>query len=231
MSTERDPVEILDQLRPVSAVQEHWHGEPPPRQPRVEIRRPHTRRVLLVSALVAALLVAGTGIAGAAGLLPDSFTRPLAFWSHETQGQIDVQNARRIAQEPGPNGTVLSVWSAHSAAGATCIAPMFEAPGPLDRPAPADFQLAGGQCTPHASGEPFGNLGASSDQRNITTAWITAGKAVKADMQFRDGTTRPALKAEGMFFVWYAADPQTGPPKLIGYDVTGHVVGTTSLPG
>jgi hypothetical protein len=78
-----------------------------------------------------------------------------------------------------------------------------------DRPAPADFQLAGGQCTPHASGEPFGNLGASSDQRNITTAWITAGKAVKADMQFRNATTRPALKAEGMF-VWYAADRKPG---------------------
>jgi hypothetical protein len=180
--------------------------------------------VVLVAAVVLALT-------GAAGLLPKAFTGSLAFWTSETQGRVDVHNARRVAQGPGPDGTVLSVWSARSADGTTCIAPMFEAPGPLDRPAPADFQPAGGQCHPTVPAEPFGNLGASSDERGIFTVWVTAGDAARADVVFADGTARAALPAQGMFFLWYATGPLDRAPVLLGYDAAGRVVGEIPLPG
>jgi len=175
-----------------------------------------------------AVLALGGGIAAAGGLLPDSLTGPLKFWTHETGGRVDVQHAHRVAQEPGPDGQVLSVWSARAADGTTCIAPMFETPGPLDRPAPAHFELAGGQCLPPASTASFGDLGASSDRRNLVTAWATAGSAVQAELHFPDGSTRAALPAEGMFFLWYTSDEE---PALVGYDAAGRVVGTVRLPG
>jgi hypothetical protein len=217
-------METLETLRPVTVVRERWRDNPPPLH---APGRSRARRVLLVVALVAALLALGGGIAAAGGLLPDSLTGPLKFWTHETDGRVDVQHARRVAQEPGPDGQVLSVWSARAADGTTCIAPMFEAPGPLDRPAPAHFRLAGGQCAPPASTGSFGDLGASSHSRNIVTAWATAGPAVRAELHFPDGSTRAALPAEGMFFLWYASGQE---PALVGYDAVGRAVGTVRLP-
>jgi hypothetical protein len=186
--------------------------------------------VALVAALAAALVGSATGIAGAAGLLPESFTGPLAFWERETNGGIDVQTARRVAQAPGPDGTVLSVWSARAADNTTCIAPMFEAPGPLDRPPPADFDLAGGQCSAAVSTVPFGTLGGSTDGRRTHTMWATAGQAVRAEVRMPDGSTRSALRAEGMFFLWYVADAHTPAPVLVGYDGAGRTIGPRPLP-
>lgn len=229
MST-RDPMELLERLRPTSAVHRHWPGDTPPPARPAQVRRARTRRLLVTAALTAALIGAGTGVAGAAGLLPESLTGPLRFWSSETGGDVDPGTARRVAQTPGPDGTVLSVWSARDARGATCVAPMFETPGPLDRPAPTDFRLAGGQCTPALPAEPFGNLGGSADEHGVHTMWVTAGDAVRAELRAPDGTTRPVLRAEGMFFLWYAADARTGPPALVGYDAAGDVVGRHPMP-
>jgi hypothetical protein len=244
MTTERD-ITILEKLRPVTTVDEQWPaaardaalerllqaaatGPPPPP------RRSRKRRLLLTGALTAGLLASGAGIATAGGLLPDSFTGPLSFWAKETGGAVDVQTARRVAQAPGPDGAVLTVWSARSEDGTVCIAPMFEPPGPLDRPAPTDFRLVGGQCEKPGGkpGEPeaFGGGGGSATDDGIHTMWAAAGGAARAELRLSDGTVRPALAAEGKFFFWYLADENVDPPTLLGYDGAGNVVEEHPLP-
>ena len=179
----------------------------------------------------AGIVTSGAGIAAAAGVLPDAFTKPLSFWTAETGGAVDVQSARRVAQAPGPEGKVLSVWSAKSKDGTTCIAPMFEAPGELDRPAPTNFKLAGGQCArADQRTEPFGDGGGSENSRGIHTLWYSSGKAARADLRLPDGTVRPALHTEGLFFVWYFASEDVDPPVLVGYDAAGRVVGEQPMP-
>ena len=141
-----------------------------------------------------------------------------------------------MAQAPGPDGTVLSVWSARSEDGTACIAPMFEPPGPLDRPAPTDFRLAGGTCErksdrDRGSGSgPFHSTGGSANDRGIHTMWAAAGGAARAELRLADGTTRPALLAEGQFFFWYLANERVDPPTLVGYDAAGRVVAEHPLP-
>lgn len=123
-------------------------------------------------------------------------------------------------------------WSGRGADGTVCVAPMFEAPGPVDRPAPADFRLAGGQCDrpdPRAEGFASG-LGGSSTAAGLRTTWATAGGAVRAELRLADGSVRPALFAKGKFFFWYQAEANVAPPTLVGYDAAGGVVGERQLP-
>ncbi|MEU4428001.1 hypothetical protein AB0F81_45885, partial [Actinoplanes sp. NPDC024001] len=141
-----------------------------------------------------------------------------------------AESARRLAQQPGPGGTVLTVWSATGANGTTCVSALFEAPGPLSRPAPADFHSAGGQCSPAGPAEPFGNLGGSATPEGVHTMWATAGDAVTAEVRLPDGTRRPAIRAAGFFFCWYTIGPAGGRPQLVGYDAAGSVVGSTGMP-
>jgi hypothetical protein len=245
--TGQSKLTTLEKLRPATTVANCWPAaardavlerllqatadSPPP----VRVR-PRRRRLLLTAALTAGLLTSGAGIATAGGLLPDSFIGPLSFWAKETGGAVDVQTARRVAQAPGPDGTVLSVWSARSEDGTTCIAPMFESPGPLDRPAPTDFRLAGGNCErksdlDRGSGNgPFDRVGGSSDDRGIHTMWAAAGGVPRAELRLADGTMRPALLAEGQFFFWYLADERVDPPTLVGYDAAARVVAERPLP-
>lgn len=234
-----DTMTILEKLRPVTTVDDHWPAvaraaalerllvaadtpAPPP-------RRSHRRRVLVTAALAVGLVTSAGGIAAAGGLLPESFTGPLSFWTSETDGAIDVQTARRVGQAPGPDGKVLSVWAAKGPDGTTCIAPMFEPPGDIDRPAPADFQLAGGQCAKPGLGS-FGDGGGSADDKGTHTKWADAGNAVRAELRFSDGSVRPALYAEGMFFFWYLANDDVDPPTLVGYDAAGNVVAERPQP-
>ncbi|GAB3513274.1 hypothetical protein [Phytohabitans suffuscus] len=245
--TRQDRLTTLERLRPATTVDESWTtatreaalqrlllaaADPAP-PARVRTRR---RRLLLTTALTAGLLASGAGVATASGLLPDSFTGPLSFWTKQTGGAVDVQTARRVAQAPGPDGMVLTVWTARSDGGTICVAPMFEPPGPLDRPAPADFRLAGGSCEKtsdrdRASGNgPFHSTGGSADDRGIHTMWAAAGGAARAELRLADGTTRPAALAEGQFFFWYLADERVDPPTLVGYDATGTVVAEHPLP-
>jgi len=232
---------ILEKLRPVTAVDEQW---PPAARdaalerlpltaadPAPARRRPGRRRLLLTAAFTTGIVAAGAGVATAGGLLPDSFTGPLSFWASETDGGVDVQTARRVAQGPGPDGTVLSVWSARSADGTVCVASMFEAPGPVDRPAPDGFRLAGGQCDPaDLPAEPFGSMGGSSTPEGIHTMWASAGGAVRAELRLTDGSVRPTVPAEGKFFFWYEASERVAPPTLVAYDAAGSVVDERPLP-
>jgi hypothetical protein len=242
MTKSRDTVTIVEKLRPVTTVDDQWPAsardaalerllivatDTPPEPP----RRSGRRRVLITAAVTAGLVTSGAGIAAAGGLLPDSFTGPLSFWVTETDGAVDAQTARRVAQTPGPDGRVLSVWSGKAKDGTTCIAPLFEPPGDLDRPAPRDFELAGGQCghtDPRT--ESFGNGGGSADRRGIHMMWVTSGKAVRAELRLPDGTVRPALPAEGFFFFWYLANENVDPPVLVGYDANGNLIAETPLP-
>jgi hypothetical protein len=230
---------ILEKLRPVTAVDDEW----PPAAREAALERlllepaatapaPRRPRLLVTAGLTAAIFAVGAGVATAGGLLPESFTGSLSFWTNETGGGVDVQTARRVAQAPGPDGTVLTVWSARSADGTVCVAPMFEAPGPLERPAPADFRLAGGQCGPAdiRSQPVFGSTGGSSTPEGIHTMWASAGGAVRAELRLTDGSVRPALAAESMFFFWYEANERVAPPTLVGYDSAGKVVGERPLP-
>jgi hypothetical protein len=234
---------LLEKLRPVTAVDEQWPAAArkaalerlllaAAAEPMPAARRPRRRRLLLTAALTAGIVAAGAGVATAGGLLPDSFTGPLSFWTSETDGAVDVQSARRVAQAPGPDGLVLSVWSARSADGTTCIAQMFEPPGPLDRPAPTNFDLNGGQCARPEPVEvpPFGSKGGTSDARGIHTMWANAGNATRAELRLPDGSVRPAPLAEGHFFFWYEANAHVAPPTLIGYDAAGKVVAEERLP-
>lgn len=232
----------IEKLKPVTAVDEHWPAadrdatlqrllavtaaEPPtPAPPKRRVRR-----ALLTGAVAVGLLASGAGIATAGGLLPESLSSGLKFWASETDGQIDVQAARRVAQMPGPgDGTVLSVWSARADDGTVCVAPLFEAPGPLDRPAPKDFRLTGGVCNPPDLRTGAG-LGGSATNEGIHTQSARLPGAVRAELRLADGTTRPALAAEGMFFYWYLANAQVDAPTLIGYDAAGNVVQEMPLP-
>ena len=242
MTNHRDAMTIIEKLRPVSTVDDRWPTsardsalerillaatDSPPLQP----RRSRRRRLLLIAAVTAGLVTSSAGIAGAAGLLPESFTKPLSFWTNETGGAVDVQTARRVAQAPGPDGKVLSVWSATGKDGTVCVAPLFESPGDLDRPAPTDFKLAGGQCaSPDPSMVSFGDGGGSADKRGIHTMWFAAGNAVRADLRLPDGTVRPAVRAEGMFFLWYFASDSVTAPTLVGYDAAGNIVREMPMP-
>jgi hypothetical protein len=241
MTNHRDTIAVVEKLRPVTAVDDRWPASAreaalhrllatagsPPQRP----GRSRRRRVLLTAALTAGLVTSGAGIATAAGLLPESFTKPLSFWATETGGAVDAQTARRVAQGPGPDGKVLSVWSAKGKNGVTCIAPLFESPGELDRPAPTNFTLAGGQCTgADPRTEPIGNGGGSADARGIHAMWVTAGNAVRAELRLPDGTVRPAVHAEGMFFYWYLANDHVDPPTLVGYDAAGNIVAQRPQP-
>lgn len=238
----RDMITTVEKLRPVSTVDDCWPAAA--RDAALErvlsivdderpepARRPGRRRLALTAALAAGLVASGTGVAAAAGLLPESFTRPLSFWTTETNGAVDVQTARRVAQTPGPDGTVLSVWSATGQDGTTCIAPLLEPPGDLDRPAPTSFTPAGGQCAQADPGAaPLSDLSGSTDDRALHTMWAAAGNAARAELRLPDGTVRPAVRAEGMFFFWYAAGEGLAPPVLVGYDAAGNVVAERSLP-
>jgi hypothetical protein len=239
MSKEQD---ILEKLRPVTAVDQQWPVDARPAAlerllleaaaaPAPAPRRPGRRRLLLTAAFTTGIVAAGAGVATASGLLPDSFTGPLSFWASETGGAVDVQTARRVAQGPGPDGMVLSVWSGRGADGTFCVSPMFEAPGPIDRPAPTDFRLAGGQCNPaDLRQQSFGDLGGSSTPDGLYTTWASAGHAVRADLRLADGSVRPALVAEGMFFFWYRTEAGVALPTLVGYDAAGKKVGERQMP-
>ncbi|MEW2376584.1 hypothetical protein AB0883_10835 [Micromonospora sp. NPDC047812] len=242
MTTERDTMIIVEKLRPVTTIEDHWPASArkaalerlliataaePPEAP----QRSRRRRVVLTAALTAGLVVSGASVAAAGGLLPESFTKPLSFWATETGGVVDVQTARRVAQAPGPDGTVLTVWSAKGQGGTTCIAPMFEPPGDLDRPAPTSFTLAGGQCADGDQGkESFSSMGGSADGQGIHTMWTTAGNAVRAELRLPDGTVRSAVRAEDLFFFWYLANENVDPPVLVGYSAAGVVTAERSLP-
>jgi hypothetical protein len=230
--TRHDPMTTLTRLRPTGTVDELWPADrraavlertladPPP--------VPRHRRRLAVAVVAGGLVLSGAGAATVGGIMPRAFTAPLSFWSTETGGGVDENTARRVAQGPGPDGRVLSVWAAEGADGTLCVSPMFEPPGPLDRPAPADFALAGGECVPpDLRDQPLGDsMGASADERGVYTVWGTAGTAVRADLRLADGTGRPAVVVAGMFFAWYGPGPA---PVLVGYDAADRVVGETSL--
>lgn len=226
-----DPMDTLVRLRPASTVDTLW---PEPRRVTTLERvmsdqpAPARRRRLAVAVLAGGLVLAGVGAAATGGVLQ----RALSFWATETGGGVDAASARRVAQGPGPGGLVLSVWAAEGSDGTLCVSPLFEAPGDLARPAPADFALAGGECAPAAvRDEPFGSsLGGSADAHGVHTMWGPAGAAARADVRLPDGTVRPAVVAMGMFFCWYEVDRAAAAPSLIGYDAGGGVVGEAPLP-
>jgi hypothetical protein len=236
VNTDDRAMAILENLRPASTVDEAWPvsvrdaalervlASSAPAPP-VRSRR---RRVLLTTAVTAALLATGAGVATASGVLPESFTKELSFWT--SQSDVDVDTARRVAQAPGPDGTMLTVWAGTSANGTTCVSPMFEAPGDLDRPAPASVNTAGGQCTPVDTRETFGDLGGSAENNGIHTMWGPDGEAVRAELRLPDGTVRPALSAEGMYFYWYLANETVEAPVLVGYDAAGKVILERQMP-
>ncbi|MEJ3743049.1 hypothetical protein WEI85_07170 [Actinomycetes bacterium KLBMP 9797] len=234
----------LEKLRPATTVDNLWPA--PARDAALErllataaspqqlAPRPRRgRRVLATAALTLGLVASGVGVAGAAGVLPESFTRELSFWASETKGGVDVGNARRVAQTPGPDGTVLSLWAASGTDGTTCVSALFEPPGPLDRPAPSDFRGTGGHCTrpqDRQRGLRFGSGGGSSTPSGVHTWIVAAGDAVRAELRLATGSTRPVPSAEGVFFFWYLADEHTDPPVLAGYDAAGRAVQGPPLP-
>ncbi|MEV6306356.1 hypothetical protein AB0M02_43580 [Actinoplanes sp. NPDC051861] len=228
MNTTDDPIDVLRRLKPAPALD-------PAALDRLLAEAAHTppakRRATTKIALTAGLLVSGVAVAGATGMLPHAFTDSLSFWHSETRGGVSAGNGHRVAQQPGPGGRVLTVWSATAADGTTCVSALYETAGPLDRPAPADFHSAGGQCTP-ATGpaEPFGNTGGSSEPDGVHTMWVSAGDAVTAELKLADGTTRPALAAAGLFFCWYTAGPSDEPPVLVGHDKRGRKTGSIPMP-
>lgn len=244
MKRDHDMMSTLEKLRPTTTVEAGWPA--PAREatldrvlaatasPAMASPRPRRgRRVLVTAALALGLVASGVGVAGAAGVLPESFTQELSFWASETKGGVDAQNARRVAQTPGPDGTVLSLWAATGADGTTCLSALFEPPGALDRPAPTDFRGTGGQCIrpqDRERGLHFGDGGGSSTPSGVHTWIVAAGDAVRAELRLANGATRPVPGAEGMFFFWYLADEHTDPPMLVGYDAAGRAMERPTLP-
>lgn len=76
----------------------------------------------------------------------------------------------------------------------------------------------------------FAFVGGSSDDEGIHIMMASAGPAVGAELRLPDGTTRPPVYAEGMFFVWYLANDTIEPPNLVGYDSAGQVVVDVPMP-
>lgn len=233
MNTDDRAMAILENLRPTSTVDKAWPASdreaalervlassaPPLAAP--SRRR---RRVLLTTAVTAALLATGAGVATANGVLPESFTNEISFWASETKGGVDVDNARRVAQGPGPDGKVLTIWAATGADGTTCVSPMYEEPGDLDRPAPANVPITGGTCTQDTRKEPFGTFGGSKNEQGIQTWFGSDGGVARAELRLADGTVRPAIHAAGMIFFWYREDDSVAQPVIVGYDAAGHEV-------
>lgn len=241
MSAEPDRMTTLEKLKPLTVVETAW---PPSVRDAAfervlsgaakEIPVPPRRRLLIAAAVTVILIASGVGVAAAGGLLPETFTRELAFWTSETQGGVDIQKAQRVAQGPGPDGSVLSVWAATGKDGTTCVSPMFEMPGELDRPAPKNPHLLGGQCATPVQQQQDGGFGGVSgggpDKRGIAVMWGPMGRAVRGELHLSDGSVRPAISAERNFFFWYLADDHAEPPVLIGYDSAGRVVGRAQIP-
>lgn len=226
----RDVLTTLESLSPATSVETAWPSsareaaleriltaaaESPP-----VTRR---RRAIIATVLTAVLIPVAVGAAAAGGVLPQSFTQHLSFW--RSQGGVDPGTARRVVQVPGPDGEVLSVWAATGPDGTTCVSPLFEAPGELTRPAPADVDLTGGTCQPmNAPHDPFGDVSGGANDRGIHVMYGAAGEAVRAELRLTDGTVRPAASAEGMFFFWYLADRRVDSPVLVGYTADGRVL-------
>ncbi|GLY15832.1 hypothetical protein Kisp01_28470 [Kineosporia sp. NBRC 101677] len=229
----------LEKLRPRTSVDELW---PTPArnaaferilEARSATKPPRRRgRLILAGALAAVLIPTGVGVATAQGLISGPLAEQLSFWSDHTDGAVNELNARRIAQGPGPEpGTVLSVWQATGADGTICYATVFEKAGPLDRPADTTPSWTTSAC-PTAEQQAmssFGNLGGGSDG-GIHTMVSAAGDAVRAELQFKDGSVREAIAAGANFAFWYQADEKVDPPELVGYDSAGEEVGRVELP-
>jgi hypothetical protein len=240
MTDHLDPTAVLEKLRPVTAVDDDWPASARDAalarllasgDPSAAPRRPRRRRILLTATLTAGLVASGAGVAAAGGLLPESFAQNLSFWTSETAGRMDVQTARRVAQTPGPDGRVLSVWSARSGDGAVCVSAVFESPGPLDRPAPANFRSGGGSCLPpHDTWGPFGSGGGTVEGNGIHIMSAADGGAVRGELRLADGSVSPVAHAAGMFFYWYRAGGGVTPPTLVGYDAAGKVLGEQAQP-
>jgi hypothetical protein len=233
MTSDNDVMTTLAKLRPTTAVETSLREASLERVLAVAHRPPvvRRRRALIGTVLAAVLVPAAVGAAAAGGVLPRSFTEQLSFWSYETKGEVDADNARRAAQMPGPDGSVLSFWTATGQDGTRCLSLLLEAPGELTRPAPASFDPGAGTCLPtSAPAGTFGDVSGSVTAQHIHLMFGSAGDAARAELRLTDGSVRPVALAEGQFFYWYLADRQVDSPTLVGYDAAGREVGTRRLP-
>ncbi|GAA4588389.1 hypothetical protein BJY16_008546 [Actinoplanes octamycinicus] len=178
-------------------------------------RRRLRRRAVIVSLAGLGIFAAGIGVAGAAGRLPESFTRAFGSWQRDVG--VDPQRLERRAGVPGPDGTVFTVWVATGDNGITCVATAFETPGQPQRSDPN-----GATCAPSGRSAAFGDGLAINGDARAHTFDTTAGDNVRAEVHLGDRTVLPTILVEGRFFGWYPST-RVGAPELVAYDAAGRV--------
>jgi hypothetical protein len=235
MNASRDRYDVLIALRPNTSMDGLWPSAqrdacldrvlgdataPTPTRP-ARLRR-RTALVLLTSLGV---LAAAVGAAGAAGRLPESFTRPFSSWKQDVG--VDPQTAVRVAQIPGPDASVFTVWTARGRNGVVCIASGFESEQSTRSPAPTQFNANGATCEPAGRTAAFGDGLAINANERCHTFDVSAGDKIRAEVRLADGTVLPTAHAEGHFLGWYPSSHTAAAPELIAYDAAER---PTSLP-
>jgi hypothetical protein len=180
------------------------------------------RRTALVALTSLGVLGAAVGMAGAAGRLPELFTRPFSSWQQDVG--VDPQTAVRVARIPGPDKLVLTVWVAKGSNGIVCVASGFESEQSAQSAAPTSFNANGATCAPAGRKAAFGEGMAI----NATERWHTfdtgAGDEVRAEVLLPDGTTLPVARVEGYFLGWYPTAHSGDAPQLIAFDAAGRSI-------
>ena len=227
--------ETIDAIRPEpAALDPDWSHETisailatePTRRPRS--RRSGRLRGAVVGLALATATVSGAGIAAAAtGLTPQVFTDAFAGWKHwPGNDDADPATAVRVAEAPGPAGTVFSVLSTGGENGYGCRTAVFESAESAAEPAPSSFAgVYGDFCSSGPTFPTFGGAGVTFDELAATYV-VSAGDAVRAVVSTPDGTTYPALLVGGDFWGWF---PKSADPTLVAYAADGSVVGKVKL--
>jgi hypothetical protein len=190
------------------------------------------RRSMLVVVAILGIAGASVGVAGAAGRLPDSFTRQVSGWM--TDYSVDPQTAVRAGSVPGPDATVFTVWTAKGPNGSMCLTGGFESAQSAQTRAPNSFEGDGSTCfKPRRQRALFGETTSVAGDGHVYTFRVDAGSTARAQLRLADGRLLQTVLAQGQYLGWYSHQAGTPDPTLIAYDTSGKPVAelTVKTPG
>ena len=236
----RDRLALLHQIRPEASLDLVWTAQQQTAaQERIMLDQSPTstgtttspvpgrrRRVATIAGTLALGLLALPGAAAAVnnGMSAQSFAQAYGNWQ-DNRG-VDPLKAQRLGSIPGPSGQMYSVVGAANDTGVTCLTMLFESAASAKQPAPDFFEGGGNFCDQIPSRKPFGFNGRFSS--GAVDVWIAdAGTAVRGITRMADGTTYPAILAQGYLFGWFPILDRDAPAlvTVIGYAADGSEVG------
>ena len=174
------------------------------------------------AAMLAGVLLPVTGALAAGGFLPRSLDSVFSFPDDRGAGPASL---RRIGTVPGPAGQRFELWRRPGESGQPCfLSALVPSDQPEDRPARQVTSSSGFCSNADGASRPFGSSGGGSDK----TFFYDAGRAVRAEVRFADGTRLPAVVAGGQVAGWTPPDRRAD-AVLIGYDAVGKLIDTIDL--